>query len=219
MVLLDDDREFWGKQITEHLLFQSLGYENENSKKEEYKAEARKKYLLWKNASSWSDSRWIKEAEDVVRFQKDVISKLDSKQWQGWLFPMFVEHITTETEYAIKKVKREDVSDLEEITFWNHINAEHAAFDAHLLDPSQKKLINLAYSIEDKIEDLSPCHKMFIILSLEYAEELDKYHEAAEKLNPPSIIHPKLLKHVQREGRRSIEVLSMVGQNDIHIKC
>jgi hypothetical protein len=179
----------------EHQLFLHLGIEDEDLKKE-----ALNNYQLWQGAADWGDRKWISEAENLVEFQLGILGRLNNGEWLGWLFPTFVRHVTQETKYAISKVSGEDISDLDEIRFWDHINKEHSSFDARLLDPEEKDLIEKATDLENKFEGISCCHRMYLILSLKYSKELDAFHQAAKELKPKSVIHPALLDHVIREG-------------------
>ncbi len=207
-----DEINFWGRQMSEHALFLHLGLEDPQLKREGL--------VLHKQFESFRKS-FNKETMDRVlpltrklrEYQVRVLQTLNTGKWIGWIFPLFAQHITLELDYFVDKLNDVPYSDQDEIEFWNVINGDHAGFAAHLLDPSERELFIQADTLNQRFAAIVPSEKeMFRQISLKAARELDEYaiiaQAAMEQNKVRSVIHPVLLAHVIREGKRSIDILN-----------
>lgn len=197
-----DDRTFWTEQIKEHILFIYLMLEDK-----EYKNKTLEYMKIWKKPEKWIDDDWVKNTEDLLQFQRDIMEVLSTGKWLGWIFYSFLEHICDETEFAIKKVREIDMSDKEEVMFWKDVIKDHSSLDIHLLDPSEEKYISTIEDIKNNISGLDPESKSYILMTYQYAEELDKFHQGLQNKEVKLIIHPLLLQHMIREEDRAKDEL------------
>lgn len=221
---------FWSRQLSEHALFAHLGLVNED-----LKIAAANLHEKWEKFrenldedSDEHDERTIKHFNKIALQQKDfqinILKQLTNitkntdgspHAWLGWLDPSFLEHITRELNYAYAKVNRESVFIEDEVNFWRIINKEHALFAAHLLDPSEKDLIQTAYKLASDISSGRTCEsKFFVEASIHDISKLDKYNRTAKTLlnknQIRSIIHPVLLTHIIREGQRALYIINKI---------
>lgn len=211
-----DEVEFWSRQLSEHGLFFYLGIEDAALKKRGLEIHKKfEKFRKGMNDTNLSDV--LPLAQELRAYKIDVAKTLDSGKWIGWTFPAFVKHVTQELDYFVDTLNAVPSSKEEELNFWNHINADHAAIEAHLFDPSEvtltKKASNLAekiYSLED--DDFA----VFADLSLKAAKELDAFNKEgkslSEKAQLQSVLHPVLVDHVIREGERSMQSIEALQQ-------
>ena len=151
--------------------------------------------------------------------------------WIGWLFPDFLPHVLMELEHFVRRFQDEVTPD-QERAFWTHMNADHAAFAAHLLNTDSgqtRELVSAALALADEGHASLPSgsdHSQHeaaqaILLSsrmyddAEYAQRVTAFNETAWNDGNPqvlSVIHPILLAHVVREGRRSLQRLRALGE-------
>lgn len=220
MPVAKDNIEFWSHQLSEHALFLHLGIEDKELKKEGLALH--KKFEKFRN-SFVKNSVSIEKMEKILPLVKElrdykieVLRRLLAGEWIGWIFPLFARHIILESDYFIDKLQGIEYTAQEEIAFWNIINGEHASFAAHLLDPSEEELSEAAHKMSKKFAQIVKTEdEMMLQISLKAANELDEYNKKADagidanKVN--SVIHPALIKHVVREGQRSIQTLDSLS--------
>ncbi len=215
-----DHGTFWGRQISEHQLFLHLGIEDA-----EFKQKALDLHKEWETYRNMLQTRpsldtlnqWLPLLQKTRAFQIDILKVLYSGKWIGWIFPLFVNHITLELDYLVDKLNDIPYTADDEIMFWNRINSEHAAFAAHLLDPSERDLFLKADAMSVKLHNLQLPEsekEMWLTVSLKAGKELDQLNKQARvgaKANKVlSVIHPVLLDHVIREGERGIQTLEKI---------
>lgn len=167
-----------------------------------------------------------------TRYIKSRIMDLQSKNvWVGSLFPDFVEHLRDELDYFVARFNGQLSAD-EEKVFWLENNAEHMAFVAHLLNTDYKQsrpLVDQALTLSDEgMEAISaamptvpPDLLQMAELSrqfdhLGYARRTDSFANALPT-NVSNSIHPVMIKHIIREGARSIERLLALGTSPAKI--
>lgn len=211
-----DEVSFWSRQLSEHALFLHLGMEDEAFKKRGLVIH--KKFEAFrKNMNKENLNEILPLVKELRAYKMNIIKTLDAGKWVGWIFPSFARHITQELDYFIDKLNAVPYSTEDEVTFWNHINSDHAAFESHLLDPYERDLSREALKLSEKILELPQSEEdMFIKISLSAAKELDAFNKTgrdlAKKNKLQSVIHPVLLDHVIREGERSKKKLQALEQ-------
>lgn len=217
--------EFWIRQNKEHALFIALGLN-----REDLKSRAMDFHDKFKSADP--NNRHVTR-NLFIRFYNYEMELVDiltnptnntpgnPAAWIGSVYPSFIEHVASELLYALE-ADAGNVLPEEEVSFLNDMNSEHAILAAHLLDPTQTKLIEQAYLISDRFlntKDLDPEANVFIRFTLNSAEELDRYNKKAYELlsqnKLPGIIHPVLLVHILREGQRSLAILEEYKMDNI----
>lgn len=211
MVLLDDDRVFWSKRIEEHMLFIYLYVYDIQVRRE-----AEQLYNQWKQAHALDDLSLISLMGDTLEFQNQTHVLLNSGEWIGSFFPAWMEHITEELEYATDKVARNDISDEDELLFWDDVVKDHSSLDVRMIDPSETTAINVARSIQDDTSHILDSYDVFrdtstlLDMSLGNIMEIIKFHEDAKRDPPKSIIHPILLNHVYEEEKRGRLIMNII---------
>lgn len=210
--------DFWSRQMSEHALFAHLGLEDP-----ELKQKALETFLAFEDfrkkfKQNPRDMRLMNSILPLLEkeraFQVEALKMIESGKWIGWIFPLFLNHVTLELDYFVDKLNGIKYSPEDEVLFWNRINSEHAAFAAHLLDPSERELFVKADQMSLKFMNIPKSEKeMMIRLSLVASKELDEFNKKAQSAGKAvqSIIHPVLLAHVIREGERSIKTLTDLG--------
>ena len=212
--------DFWARQMSEHALFAHLGLEDPDLKDAALKTHLQLENFRKRFNANPNDLNLMNQILPMLKaereFQIKVLQLLDSGKWVGWIFPLFMNHVTLELDYLVDKLNGIKYSPQDEVLFWNRINSEHAAFAAHLLDPSERKLFLKADELSMKFNLPKSERDMMIKISLKYSKELDQFNKTAQKAGKTvkSIIHPVLLAHVIREGERSIQTLQNLGLND-----
>lgn len=210
MVRLLDDRLFWSERIREHMLFIYWYVHAKNIKQQ-----AVSFYNRWKKHITLNDLELLSLMGDTLEFQQQIQVILNDRRWIGAFYPAWMEHITEELEYAIDKVAGNDISDEEEILFWDDVVHDHAGLDARMLDLSERPLINTATVISDRAQTIMNRHEslsdaQLLSLSLQNIENIIQFHENAERSPPKSIIHPLLLHHVQQEEKRGRMIMNII---------
>lgn len=210
--------DFWSRQMSEHALFSHLGLEDPDLKDEALQTHLILEKFRKQFNNNPEDLSVMNEILPILQkereFQINVLKTLDEGKWIGWIFPLFINHVTLELDYFVDKLNGIKYTPQEEVLFWNRINSEHAAFAARLLDPSERALFLKADKLSMKFTGIPKSEReMMIKISLIASKELDAFHKAAQKSEKTikSIIHPALLAHVIREGERSIQTLQNLG--------
>lgn len=210
--------DFWARQMSEHALFAHLGLEDPSLKQAALETHQALEVFRSKFNQNPRDIDHMNTLLPLLKaereFQIGCLKTIESGKWIGWIFPLFLNHITLELDYLVDKLNGIKYTPQEEVMFWNRINSEHAAFAAHLLDPSERELFLKADKMSVEFDRIPKSEKeMMIRLSLKASKELDAFNKTAQAAGKAvkSIIHPVLLAHVIREGERSIKTLTKLG--------
>jgi hypothetical protein len=157
---------------------------------------------------------------DQVRRFVDFKHRMRDEQGAGRLksltWATFFDHTAREAEYFSARLSRLSAGDvaLNRATaaeFWTMIMGEHADFIAHLLDPSERKLVAQALQTSTdfyKLHGQKPVPNDKVIKSV---DDILNFKVAAEKGietgKIKSIIHPTLADHVRREALKAADEL------------
>jgi len=208
-----DDIEFWSRQLSEHALFMQLGLDDKH-----LKSRAEGLHAQWERYHG--GPRTVPDAISLVlatrELKTEVHSRLVSGEWLGWLWPLFVDHIRREGDYFLTKLQGQMLSDADECRTWLTFMAEHAAFAAHLLDPSEAERIHQAIALLGDLNRLwqgcgTSMREQLLSLTTRSGLDLDAYFKSLGIGTPAaarSIIHPVLAEHVVREGQRFLVTIS-----------
>ncbi|MDT3426299.1 hypothetical protein J2Z22_001825 [Paenibacillus forsythiae] len=156
-------------------------------------------------------------------------------------FPLLVDHVSREANYFRNRLEELNTGRLEplpdaiidENVFFLKIMADHAKFIGHLLDPSERKLVEQAREFSNdfdmllfQAQDLSsmrpqsqtvPLLSQFVDENRVSVKELRDFKKTARDLidacRIKSIIHPLLADHVFREAERFLFILDMFEQS------
>lgn len=152
-------------------------------------------------------------------------------------FPLLVDHTSREANYfrnrlvELNQGKLEPLPDaiIDENVFFLRIMADHAKFIAHLLDPSERKLVEQAREFSHDFDNLlyqareidfmrpqsqtEPLLTQFLDQNRVSVKSLRDFKQTArdliEQCKIKSIIHPLLADHVFREAERFLEIIDM----------
>ena len=206
---------FWGKQISEHCLFMSLGLTDKNLKQK-----ADRLHNSWE-----AFLRGPRRAGDAIPlviatrdFKTHVLERLNAGEFLGWLFPLFIDHIRREGDYFLAALRGQKFDSCTEAQIWLTFAAEHAAFASHLLDPSEAEEIRRALELQSQLGALfhncgGVVGEQFKTLTLQSGQDLDAYFNSLGIGKPDgvkSVIHPSLAAHVVAEGRRFLQTMQML---------
>jgi hypothetical protein len=211
-----DEIEFWSRQLSEHALFVHLGLLDQP-----LRVRALELHQQWeayrkarKNLPPLDASaQALALAIDTRSFLAHVHDRLSKGQWIGWLWPLFIDHIRREGDYFIDIMQHKPMDGVTTCKTWIVFMAEHAAFAAHLLDPTEAAKIRAATAFIGEFERLhggcSAMNEQLLTMTAKAGTDLDHYFVQLDVGGPKlkSIIHPVLAEHVVREGRRFLGVV------------
>jgi len=223
---------FWARQEQEHCLFMFLMIEDNDLARR-----AKSHQLTWENVQKVLPGKSPQEQAGLMvhAFKEtrallvEIIDRQAKGEWLGWAWPRFVEHLLAETDYAWRVVSGQTQHPEIELCTWLGFMADHAAFAAQLLDPTEAAKINEALMAQSKLSKLgcacspaalappqapvnscaSSTLATLLTLSKKAGDDLDAYLVNLGVGTPKlrSIIHPVLAIHVVREGRRFLATL------------
>lgn len=231
---INDEIQFWSKQLMEHQLFLFLGLEDMpdfNLKSKAYEI-----YSEWKDfIKNISENIDIKKVNELINktsdFTRTVISELSEGKWIGWIFPSLARHMLEESEYFSRKINGPLFTTMEEIEYINKHNGEELAVTAQLIDPNreQQKVIDIvrSYANQTKISSKwsekdekilrnleSTDLASYLMISIRYGKEIIQLAQdtgkkiASRELK--SIISPILAEHGLREFERFTKTLEII---------
>ncbi|WP_258168237.1 MULTISPECIES: DUF2935 domain-containing protein [Paenibacillus] len=245
-----DEIRFWSRIMKEHSFFLRLGFRSEDT---QLISEANQFQAIFEDierrAHSFSvntDPQTIREfnvevhnaAAHIWAFKRKVLGLILQCKLPGQNnFPLLVDHISREANYFRNRLEELNSGRLEplhdaiidENVFFLKIMADHAKFIGHLLDPSERKLVEQAREFSHEFDtlmyqaiDLSsmrpqsqtvPLLSQFVDENRVSVKSLRDFKKTArdliEECRIKSIIHPLLADHVFREAERFLFILDM----------
>ncbi|MGM1045012.1 DUF2935 domain-containing protein [Paenibacillus uliginis] len=249
-----DEIRFWSRIMKEHSLFLRLGFRCEDT---QLIAEAMQFQATFEDIERRShayslntDPSTIREfncevqnaATHIWAFKRKVLGLiLRCKLPGGTNFPLLVDHVSREANYFRNRLDELNCGQLEplhdaiidENVFFLRIMADHAKFIGHLLDPSERKLVEQAREFGHEFDqlmfqaiDLSsmrpqsqtvPLLSQFVDENKVSVKSLRDFKKTAadliEQCRIKSIIHPLLADHVFREAERFLFILEMFDRS------
>jgi hypothetical protein len=244
-----DEILFWSRIMKEHSLFLKLGFNCDDT---ELIQEADYFYKLFEsiemksqNFSIQSDPQQIQQfnvevhnaASMIWAFKRKILGLILHCKISGNNFPLLVDHTSREAAYFANRLKELNEGKLKpqpstiirENVFFLRIMADHAKFIGHLLDPSERKLVEQARDFSHDFDQL-----LFQAVDLESMQPqsetvplIDKFldenrvsvkslrdfkksaRDLIEACKIKSIIHPLLADHVFREAERFLQIIDM----------
>lgn len=202
---------FWRLQGEEHCLFLELGLVHPD-----LRALARRLRHDWAalKGETTVTPELLGATRAFAQLCENLLVRLRSGEWLGWLHGSFIEHIAKEIEFFALRITGKLPRGLDACG-WVGFMCDHAAFAGGLLDPSEEALVDQAESLRTKFTLIgggaigmslgcSWVAPTFVQLSLDAGAELDAYFRESGIGTPKvkSIIHPVLSAHVVREGQR-----------------
>lgn len=244
-----DEIKFWARIMKEHSLFLSLGFTYEQKQLIE---EAQQFYALFERIEEKlsrftvnSDPRLVQAfnsevyqaAAAIYAYKRKILDLTLHCQIRHNNFPLLIDHTSREAAYFANRLKELNEGKLapapdaviQENVFFLKIMADHAKFIGHLLDPSERKLVDQAREFSHDFDQL-----LFQAVDLEYmrpesetkpllGQMLDQNKVSVASLRDfkktardlieacriKSNIHPLLADHTFREAERFLEIIDM----------
>ncbi|WP_274363664.1 DUF2935 domain-containing protein [Paenibacillus thermotolerans] len=245
-----DEVRFWSRIMKEHSLFLRLGFRAEDT---QLINEANHFYAVFEEIerratafTSQSDPELIKRFNTEVynavthiwAFKRKVLGLILTCQLPGANnFPLLVDHVSREAFYFGNRLQELNNGTLDplpdaiinENVFFLRIMADHAKFIGHLLDPSERKLVDQARNFSHDFDQLlfqardldsmrpqsqtAPLLDQFLDQNRVSVKSLRDFKKTARDLieacRIKSIIHPLLADHVFREAERFLHIIDM----------
>ncbi|WP_301170637.1 DUF2935 domain-containing protein [Brevibacillus nitrificans] len=242
-----EEIRFWSRIMKEHSLFLKLGFNCDDT---QLINEADRFYRVFEDIENRShsysydtDPRTISEFNNIVHqavchiwaFKRKVLGLILHCKILGNNFPLLVDHVSREAAYFMKRLEQLNTGTLDalpdavinENVFFLRIMADHAKFINHLLDPSERKLVEQARDFSHDFDQLlfqaidldsmrpqsqtQPLLDQFVDQNRVSVRQLRDFkktaHELIEACRIKSIIPPLLADHVFREASHFLEIL------------
>lgn len=244
-----DEIRFWSRIMKEHALFLSLGFTYEQKQLID---EARHFISLFERIEERlsrftvnSDLRQVQAfnsevyqaAAAIWSYKRKVLDLTLRCEIRTNNFPLLVDHISREAAYFANRLKELNEGKLaptpdtviQENVFFLRIMADHSKFIGHLLDPSERKLVEQAREFSHDFDQLlfqavdlesmrpesetKPLLGQFLDQNKVSVASLRDFKRTARELieacRIKSNIHPLLADHTFREAERFLEIIDM----------
>ena len=242
-----EEVKFWLRIMQEHALFIKAGLPCDQI---EFIDEAQAfdqefESLLMRAEGVKSDKKFTELINDCLclvkefyAFKRKLLHMMLECKLGGWNFPLFLDHMAREAEYFMRlldKIKcgkapvNGGTKALESV-FWLRIMADHAKFISHLLDPSERNLIDTANAFSEEFDNLFMQGRDFASMLHCYPEvaafkrfmqdvraatvRLRDFKRAAEEMIEEcrlvGLIPAMLADHVRREADHFLMMITMM---------
>ncbi|WP_248925890.1 DUF2935 domain-containing protein [Paenibacillus hamazuiensis] len=245
-----DEIKFWSRIMKEHSLFLKLGFRCEDTQLineanffySTFEAIESRAHAFDAGTDPQSIQRFNVEVHTAVShiwaFKRKVLGLILHCQLPGQNnFPLLVDHVSREAFYFRNRLEQLNTGRLDalpdaiinENVFFLRIMADHAKFIGHLLDPSERKLVDQARQFSEEFDQLLfqardidsmrpqsqtvPLLDQFLDQNRVSVKSLRDFKKTARDLieacRIKSIIHPLLADHVFREAERFLVIIDM----------
>lgn len=245
-----DEIRFWSRIMKEHSLFLKLGFRCEDT---QLINEANYFYSTFEaiehrahTFDAGTDPQTVRSfnvevhtaASHIWAFKRKVLGLILQCQLPGQNnFPLLVDHVSREAFYFRNRLEQLNTGRLDplpdaiinENVFFLRIMADHAKFIGHLLDPSERKLVDQARQFSEEFDQLLfqardfdsmrpqsqtvPLLDQFLDQNRVSVKSLRDFKKTARELieacRIKSIIHPLLADHVFREAERFLFIIDL----------
>lgn len=242
-----EEIRFWSRIMKEHSLFLKLGFSCEDTK---LISEADRFYHIFEGIENQAfafspdvDPQKVLEFNSMVHqavshiwaFKRKVLGLIIRCKIGGNNFPLLVDHVSREAAYFMKRLDQLNTGTLDSLpdavinenVFFLRIMADHAKFINHLLDPSERKLVDQAREFSHDFDQLlyqaidldsmrpqsqtQPLLDQFVDQNRVSVRQLRDFkktaHDLIEACRIKSLIPPLLADHVFREASHFLEIL------------
>jgi hypothetical protein len=244
-----DEIKFWSRIMKEHSLFLKLGFNCDDTLLIQ---EADRFICLFEGIENQANSfptnvdpqliarfntNVHAAAAHIWAFKRKVLGLIVTCRIGGFNFPLLVDHTSREAAYFMNRLEQLNTGTLDplpdaiinENVFFLRIMADHAKFIGHLLDPSERKLVEQAQEFSHDFDQLLfqaidlesmspqtqtvPALDQFIDQNRISVRQLRDFKKTARDLieacRIKSLIPPLLADHTFREASRFLEILDM----------
>lgn len=213
---LEDEMDFWSRQIFDHLQFLR-----------DLTTDPEIKEVIEDRIDRWCDVRTQRNVKFNPQDQIWRVTELNNfflairgyifkGKNVGFIFPSLLNHMIEEQEYYIRLLEgNNDI--ISEGTFWKNELIEHTSLIAHLLDPlddeiSLQILTNLQNLKNEKLSltELIQAMEDYI----KFTKRLSRDEKISIKVNPPyfSLLSRAMYEHEIREMEHGVRRLSLLKQ-------
>lgn len=243
-----EEVRFWSRIMKEHSFFLRLGFRCDDT---QLINEANHYYAVFESIENKANAftmgtdpsvirRFNEEVHNAVSyiwaFKRKVLGLIVSCQLPGSNnFPLLVDHVSREANYFRNRLAELNSGQLEpladaiidENVFFLRIMADHAKFISHLLDPSERQLVEQANNFSQEFDQLLfqakdlesmrpqsqtvPLLDQFLDQNKVSVKSLRDFKKTATELieacRIKSIIHPLLADHTFREAEHFLEII------------
>ncbi|MCU6709578.1 DUF2935 domain-containing protein [Paenibacillus sp. J5C_2022] len=245
-----DEVRFWSRIMKEHSLFLKLGFRCEDT---QLIQEANQFYGIFEEIEGKSHAFNIESDPEQIRrfnvevhtatshiwaFKRKILGLVLTCQMPGANnFPLLIDHTSREANYFRNRLEELNNGKLiplpdaiiNENVFFLRIMADHAKFIGHLLDPSERQLVEQARDFSHDFDQLlfqardldsmrpqsqtKPLMDQFLDQNRVSVTSLRDFKKAAKDLieacRIKSLIPPLLADHVFREAERFLEIIDL----------
>ena len=184
-----EEVKFWLRIMQEHALFINAGLPcDQTDLIDEAQAFNQEFGSLRTRAESVKNDKKFTElisnshvlVKEFCAYKRKLLHMMLECKLGGWNFPLLLDHMAREAEYFMRlldkiKCAKETVNGgtkaLENV-FWLRIMADHAKFISHLLDPSERNLIDTANAFAEEFDNL-------FLQGRDFSSMLHCYHEVS----------------------------------------
>ncbi|MCM3706380.1 MULTISPECIES: DUF2935 domain-containing protein [Cytobacillus] len=248
-----DEIKFWSRIMKEHALFLSLGFTYEQK---QLITEAQQFIALFErieeklarfnvnselNQVQNFNNEVYQAAAAIWSYKRKVLGLTLRCEIRSNNYPLLIDHISREAAYFANRLKElnsgvlapKPEAIIEENVFFLKIMADHAKFIGHLLDPSERKLVEQAREFSHDFDQLlfqavdlesmqpqsetKPILSQFLNQNKVSVASLRDFKKTARELieacRIKSNIHPLLADHTFREAERFLEIIDMFEAN------
>lgn len=243
-----EEVRFWSRIMKEHSLFLKLGFRCEDT---QLIQEANQFYQIFEQIEGKANAfTAAADPDQIARFNLEAHSAathiwafkrkvlgliIQCKLPGGNNFPLLVDHTSREANYFRNRLEELNAGNLDplpdaiihENVFFLRIMADHAKFIGHLLDPSERQLVEQARNFSHDFDQLlfqaidlsgmrpqsqtQPLLGQFLDQNRVSVVSLRDFKKTARDLieacKIKSIIHPLLADHVFREAERFLSII------------
>ncbi|MGN7296904.1 DUF2935 domain-containing protein [Ferdinandcohnia sp. SAFN-114] len=244
-----DEIRFWSRIMKEHALFLSLGFTYEqqqliNEAKNfitvfERIEEKLARFSVHSELSQVQafNNEVYQAAASIWAYKRKVLGLTLRCEIRTNNYPLLVDHISREAAYFANRLKElnqgilapKPEAIIQENVFFLRIMADHAKFIGHLLDPSERKLVDQAREFSHDFDQLlfqaidldsmrpqsetKPILTQFLDQNRVSVASLRDFKKTARELieacRIKSNIHPLLADHTFREAERFLEIIDL----------
>ncbi len=251
-----DEIRFWSRIMKEHALFLSLGFDHDDDRR--LVEEAKQFIALFERIEQQLSGFSVNSDPDQIRqfnnqvyqaaaaiwaYKRKVLGLILRCEIRSNNFALLVDHVSREAAYFANRLKELNEGKLKplpeaiikENVFFLKIMADHAKFIGHLLDPSERKLVEQAREFSHDFDQLlyqaidldsmrpqsetPPLLDQFLDQNRVSVVSLRDFKKTATELieacRIKSNIHPLLADHTFREAERFLEIIDMF---EAHLK-
>lgn len=229
MFTFDNEVQFWGQRIKEHMEFLYLGLVEEAINKNNLPVLVHqgKEYNL-RDAAQLYQNLWEvllagkpylsqvdQLIEETLEYQEEILTVLKSGIWIGWLSYSFLRHITKELLYFQDKINGVEYTLVDEANFWLwHDESEMEAINK-LIDPSEVEISREIQSYIQRTQELDQKLSSLTAIEGNILDNLEEFNSLNQGLRQGilskelfSNIAPLLISHIIKEGQRSIQIMT-----------